>query len=35
VVDRIAAEGALIDLEASGAARREPIGDDALWFAGG
>jgi hypothetical protein len=29
--DRDAAEGALIDLVASGAARRTPLGDDALW----
>jgi 2-hydroxychromene-2-carboxylate isomerase len=31
--DRAAAEDALIDLVASGACTREPLGDDALWLA--
>jgi predicted DsbA family dithiol-disulfide isomerase len=31
--DRVAAEGALIELVADGQAVREPLGDDALWFA--
>ncbi len=31
--DRVAAETALIELVASGAAAREPLGDDALWRA--
>jgi hypothetical protein len=33
VVDRAAAEDALIELAASGAVTREPLGDDALWRA--
>lgn len=30
-VDRLAAENALLELLASGAATRTPLGDDALW----
>jgi 2-hydroxychromene-2-carboxylate isomerase len=31
--DRVAAESALIELAGSGRVRREPLGNDALWFA--
>ncbi len=32
-VDRVAAENALLELVAAGAATRTPLGDDALWRA--